>query len=179
MMRIVGGRLRHRLLKFPPDPATRPTKDRIREALFSALGAEVVDRTVLDLFAGSGALGLEAMSRGAKEVTFVDKNREAIRVIQENLTTLKVEGTVLHTDDQTALQAFISEGKTFNLVFLDPPYARQVCEDLIRQLIETNILTSNGIIVVETNYELEIDEAQFSKIRSYKYGITYIHICRR
>lgn len=179
MMRIVGGNFRHRYIKYPIDPATRPTKDRIREALFSALGEDVIGRDVLDLFAGSGALGLEALSRGAKSATFVDINREAIKVIKENLATLKIEATVYEIEDQKALSMFKIAGKTFDLIFLDPPYARKVCEDLIHQLIEENILSSNGIIVVETNYELDIDESLFTKIRSYRYGITYIHICRR
>src|SRR6201999_455124 len=118
VVRVIAGHYGGRTLRAPPGTATRPTSDRVREALFSILGTRVHDARVLDLFAGSGALGIEALSRGAREATFVDAGVAAIRAIKENLKTLGAWGEIRKAD---ALKFLARDGQ-YDLVFLDPPY---------------------------------------------------------
>jgi 16S rRNA (guanine966-N2)-methyltransferase len=120
--RVIAGRYGGRRLQAPPGPATRPTADRVREALFSILGARVVDARVLDLFAGSGALGLEALSRGAAQATFVERAPAALRVLRANLAALGAEAEVAGADVLRWLRAASDGARQYDLVFLDPPY---------------------------------------------------------
>ncbi len=122
-MRIVGGAWGGRRLQAPPGGATRPTSDRVREALFSILGDRVDGARVLDLFAGSGALGIEALSRGAAEAEFVESDPRAAAAIRGNLKTLDASGRVHARDALAWLGSAASGGRTFDLVFVDPPYS--------------------------------------------------------
>ena len=124
MIRIVSGKYRHLILKQPNVTSTRPTMDKVREALMSSLGFFIQNRTVLDLFAGSGALGLEALSR-AQKCVFVDNNFEAIKTIKENIRSLKIEEEteVIKNEYMSYLQ---NSNEIFSLVFLDPPYKEKV-----------------------------------------------------
>ena len=122
-MRIVAGAYGGRRLTTPRGAGTRPTADRVREALFSMLGSIEGDR-VLDLFAGSGALGLEALSRGAAEATFVDSAPAAIRAVRANLTALRAEAQVRRADARAFLRNARAAGRQYDLVLLDPPYQR-------------------------------------------------------
>ena len=121
-MRVIAGRYRGRRLQAPPGDATRPTSDRVREALFSVLGARVQGARVLDLFAGSGALGIEALSRGAAEATFVDSAPAAIRAVRANLAAIGAEAEVRRADARRFLGTASAAGREYDLVFLDPPY---------------------------------------------------------
>jgi 16S rRNA (guanine966-N2)-methyltransferase len=121
-MRVIAGRYGGRRLQAPPGAATRPTSDRVREALFSILGARVQDAAVLDLFAGSGALGLEALSRGATRVTFVDSAPPALRALRANLDALGADAEVVRADAVKWLLAASGGERQYSLVFLDPPY---------------------------------------------------------
>jgi len=121
-MRVIAGEWRGRPLKAPPGAATRPTSDRVREALFSILAARVPDARVLDLFAGSGALGIEALSRGADSATFVDDAPAAIRAIEANLRALDATGTVRRSDVLRFLTSARRGAAQYDLIFLDPPY---------------------------------------------------------
>ena len=136
-MRIVGGKYRHRLISFPDDAEhTRPTKDRVREAIFSALG-DINGYRVLDLYAGSGAMGLEALSRGAGHATFVDISALAIKSIKENVTSLKIpenEYEIIRNKDVLAIESFKQKELQFDLVILDPPYEEGKYEDIVNQL---------------------------------------------
>lgn len=123
-MRIVAGRWGGRRIAAPPGEATRPTSDRVREAVFSILGDLVVEARVLDLFAGSGALGLEALSRGAASAVFVDAAAAAARAIRANLDALGGEGEIVRADALAALGMAVRAGQQYDLVFLDPPYRR-------------------------------------------------------
>ncbi len=150
-MRVIAGTYRGRTLKAPPGAATRPTSDRVREALFSILGARVDDARVLDLFAGSGALGLEALSRGARAVTFVDDAAAAIRAIRANLDALKADAEVHKIDAIRFISAASGNAAQYDLVFLDPPYRQ--AERLARPLSEAlpAVLAPGAVAVAESD----------------------------
>jgi 16S rRNA (guanine966-N2)-methyltransferase len=123
-MRVIAGQWGGRRLQAPTGAATRPTSDRVREALFSILGDRVAGARVLDLFAGSGALGIEALSRGASEATFVDSSPAAVKAVQGNLEALGAEAEVRRADARVFLRGASGAGRHYDLVFLDPPYRR-------------------------------------------------------
>jgi 16S rRNA (guanine966-N2)-methyltransferase len=150
-MRVIAGTYGGRTLKAPAGAGTRPTSDRVREALFSILGDRVQDARVLDLFAGSGALGLEALSRGAGSVTFVDDNRAAIAAIQGNLNALKAAGRGRQTDALRFLGGAPESGAQYDLIFLDPPY--RLAERLAPPLSEAlpAVLAPGAVAVAESD----------------------------
>lgn len=177
MIRITGGENRSRLLETPSTTLTKPTMDRVREAVFSALGDAVKHARVLDLFAGSGSYGFEALSRGAKEATFVDSSREAVTVIKKNGTALKRENIDVKNDD---VLSFLSGNPgNFDIIFVDPPYKLEVYEEVVKLLVERKIVSDNGIIVLESEKELNIDESAFKQVKFYKYGLAKIYILRK
>ena len=150
-MRVIAGAYGGRTLKAPPGANTRPTSDRVREALFSILGDRTHEARVLDLFAGSGALGLEALSRGAESVTFVDDDRAAIRAVKANLAALQADAQVRQTDALRFLSAALTGGAQYDLVFLDPPYRH--AERLARPLSEAlpAVLAPGAVAVAESD----------------------------
>ena len=158
-MRIIAGSCKGALIFAPRGVDTRPTADRVREAAFNLLGPGAAeDASVLDLFAGSGAMGLEALSRGAARATFVESDGEACRTIDRNLDKLQLEGaTVLCQDALTALRNDTRAGTRYDLVLLDPPYRRFSClqNAMIRHLPE--ILAPGGTLLVETAANEEPD----------------------
>jgi len=153
-MRIIAGTHRGHRLVAPTGLDTRPTGDRVREAAFNLIGP-VDGASVLDLFAGSGAMGLEALSRGAGRVVFVESDRAAVRAIEQNLDRLRLRGTVLHQDAARALQAEARAGRRYDLVLVDPPY--EMYSDLQPALARTlpRILADGGLLVVETDARTE------------------------
>ncbi|MCA9510694.1 MAG: 16S rRNA (guanine(966)-N(2))-methyltransferase RsmD [Myxococcales bacterium] len=148
-MRVIGGSLRSRRLR-PPPHGVRPTTDRVRESIFAALG-DVGGARVLDLFAGSGALGIEALSRGAEHATFVDVARASIACVRRNLDDLGLVGLarVEPGDALRALRTFARRGERFDLVFLDPPYDAGLYEPALAALAAEAILAPGGLAVVE------------------------------
>ena len=172
-MRIVGGKYRHRLISFPDDMAhTRPTKDRIREAVFSALG-DINGYRVLDLYAGSGAMGIEALSRGASHTTFVDVSPLAIKTIKENITILKIPQSdyeIIKNKDINALEYFKTKSIQFDLVILDPPYELGEYEKIVDLLFMNNLLSKNAIIVMEANRQITLEKIEYQKNKEYHYG---------
>ncbi len=171
MMRIVGGKYKRRLITYPDDAShIRPTKDRIREAIFSAIG-DLTGFKGLDLYSGSGAMGIEALSRGCDYMTFVDKNKIAIETTNKNLKSLYINNAkVLYMDDMLAIKRFIDNKEKFDIVFLDPPYKEGKYEQLLSLFIENELLTENAIIVMESDRDIVYKEEEFSKVRTYKYG---------
>lgn len=148
-MRIVAGSARSRVIHAPEGRDTRPTLDRVRENLFNVLSRRVPGARVLDLFAGSGALALEAISRGAESAVLVDHDRAAIRCIHDNVSTLgfEDEALVLQADWKTATDQLQREGRTFDLIFLDPPYAMEDLTQVTEALIP--LLAQGGWMVIE------------------------------
>ncbi|HEX8304892.1 MAG TPA: 16S rRNA (guanine(966)-N(2))-methyltransferase RsmD [Jatrophihabitans sp.] len=152
MTRIVGGQARGRRLAVPPR-ATRPTSERAREALFNTLRGELdlTGARVLDLYAGSGAVGLEALSRGAKAAVFVESDRRAATVLQDNITALRLEGATVHRCPAATFLSAVGAAEPFDLVFLDPPYSVPTASvsTLLAALAEDRWLVPGGVVVVE------------------------------
>ena len=178
-MRIVGGKYRHRLITFPDDMAhTRPTKDRIREAVFSAIG-DITDYRVLDLYAGSGAMGIEALSRGASHATFVDISPLAIKTISENIRNLKIdekEYEIIKKPDLVAIESFKEKNIRFDLVILDPPYEQGEYEKIVDLLYNNNLLSDRAIIVMEANRPIVLENIDYQKNKEYHYGEIMVFI---
>ena len=178
-MRIVGGKYRHRLISFPDDMMhTRPTKDRVREAIFSAIG-DIEGYRALDLYAGSGAMGLEALSRGASHITFVDVSALAIKTIKDNLSSLKVsenEYEIIKNKDTFAIESFKQRNIQFDLVILDPPYEEGKYEEIVAQLFNNNLLSDKAIIVMEANRPITLENIEYQKNKEYHYGDILVYI---
>ncbi|MCW6508695.1 16S rRNA (guanine(966)-N(2))-methyltransferase RsmD [Lichenifustis flavocetrariae] len=183
-MRIVGGRLKGRALKAPETRAIRPTADRLRETLFNILthwgGADrVVGTRVIDLFAGTGALGLEALSRGAHFALFVDDGAEARALLRENVQTLGLAGTTrIFRRDATKLGAITVE--PFGLAFLDPPYGHGLANQALVTLADGGWLTPGALAVVEEAAEADVAvPPAFEKVEQRHQGDTQVVIVRR
>ena len=178
-MRIVGGKYRHRNIIYPDDAShTRPTKDRVREAIFSALG-DISNARVLDLYAGSGAMGIEALSRGASHCTFVDVSPIAIKTVKANLTNLKVdekEYEIIKNKDVNALEFLKQKSIKFNLIILDPPYEEGQYEAIIDKMNNAGLISERAIIVMEANRPIKLENIDYQKNKEYHYGEIMVFI---
>ncbi len=175
-MRVITGLARGSRLETLPGDATRPTSDKVKESLFSAIQFDIEGRKVLDLFAGSGQLGIEALSRGAASCVFVDKNLDAISVIKRNLqhTRLYDKAQVVGTESITYLAR---PKERFDLVFLDPPYGAELLIPALNGVAPS--VNDGGIIVCETDREdMPAVVDRFSLAKSYRYGRIYVHVYR-
>ena len=159
---------------------TRPTTDKVKESLFNIIQFELEGRRVLDLFAGTGQLGLEALSRGAEHCTFVDQRREAAALVKENVKLCRFEGQarVVQGESQAFLRAC---GEKFDVIFLDPPYQTNLLEQCIEKITRFDILREHGIIVCESGTEWTIPplEPPYEAGREYRYGQIKLTVCRR
>jgi 16S rRNA (guanine966-N2)-methyltransferase len=176
-IRVIAGEYGGRRLTAPPGTSTRPTSDRVREALFSILGGAVQDARVLDLFAGSGALGIEALSRGAAAATFVDKLPVAVKAVRANLDKLAIDDAeVLQADARSHLRTASQAGRQYDLVFLDPPY--RDAEALGRVLAEAlpGVLAPGALVVSESDRRTPLDLAPLPLTDERRYGDTLIRI---
>ena len=177
-MRIIAGDARGRAIAAPKGQDTRPTQDYVRESLFNILMRHTPDACVLDLFAGSGALSLEAISRGAAEATLVDCAADAIACIRSNVETLRYGDfvTVLQCDWQAALDRLAKMGKVFTLVFLDPPYRMTETDKVCRRMAELALLAPDAMVVLEHRLGQEPAlDACFVPKDMRRYGDTVIH----
>ena len=170
-MRVVGGIYKRRLITYPDDAEhIRPTKDRIREAIFSALG-DINGYKGLDLYSGSGAMGIEGLSRGCSSMVFVDNNKLAIDTTKKNIDSLGIKNAeIIFKNDFDALEIFKKDNRVFDIVFLDPPYKTGKYEELVSYFLNNNLISNNGIIVMESDRDIELDESLFREVRHYKYG---------
>ncbi len=179
-MRVIAGTARSIPLKSREGLDTRPTTDRVKEALFNIIQFEIEGRQVLDLFGGSGALAIEALSRGAAHADIVDHSPEALAVIRENLirTGLAERASVIRSDYLSYLN---SCKKRYEIIFLDPPYAEKFLENAIKRISEIDILKSGGIIICERPAGKPLDGYDSGLLRSkdYRYGKTVINLFRR
>lgn len=180
-MRIIGGKYRSRVLAEFAGEEVRPTSDRAKESLFNILALKLYGARVLDLFAGSGSLGLESLSRGAKEVVFNDFAKDSLAILKKNLTTLKIpvggeEAKLLNSDFLVCLESVRGQ---FDLIFLDPPYRFDYGEKALLKIAEKGLLTENGIAVYERDRPFEGEIAGLEKYDERKYGKTYMTFFRR
>ena len=179
-MRVITGKARGVVLKTPQGSLTRPTADRVKEALFSVIQFDLPAARVLDLFGGTGQLGIEALSRGAERAVFVDHQEQACALIRENLRRTRLEGQakVVRSDYLSYLQRC---RESFDLIFLDPPYAEIFLENALKTIAEIDILKSGGIIVTErpADKELSLNLPGLVRSKDYKYGKTLITLYRR
>ena len=179
-MRVITGKARGVVLKTPEGMATRPTSDRVKEALFNIIQFEIPTARVLDLFGGTGQLGIEALSREAKYAVFVDEREDACRLIRENLKRTKMEGSarVIRSDYMAYLRTCRDK---FDIILLDPPYAEVFLENSLKMITEIDILQSGGIIVAERplGKELPWEFEGFSRSRDYKYGKIILTLYRK
>ena len=179
-MRVITGKARGIALKTPDGLATRPTADRVKEALFSIIQFEIPGASVLDLFAGTGQLGIEALSRGAKHAVFVDEREDACRLVRDNL-----KRTHLESDAQVARSDYMAYLRNcrekFDIILLDPPYTEVFLENSLKMITEIDILQSGGIIVTErpVGKDLSWSFPGFSRSKDYKYGNTLLTIYRK
>lgn len=179
-MRVITGKARGVALKTPDGMQTRPTADRVKEALFSIIQFEIPCARVLDLFGGTGQLGIEALSRGAQSAVFVDASEKACALIKENLKRTKLQdcGKVIRSDYMEYLDRCREK---FDIVFLDPPYAEVFLENALKRLSEIDILQTGGIIIAERPLDKELPWVfpGFTRSKDYKYGKTLLTIYRR
>ncbi len=179
-MRIIAGTARGRKISAPEGLSTRPTTDRVKEAMFSIVQFELEGRHVLDLFAGSGQLGLEALSRGAAKATFVDSGKDAIRVIRENIRRCGFDAqcNVIQSDYKSFLH---STKDSYDIILLDPPYGENFLENALNLISEIDILRVGGIIICEKTAEKVLD-TQISGLtwqKEYRYGTSSLVLYRK
>lgn len=152
-MRVISGKARGTKLSSIESLDTRPTLDRVKESLFNIIQNKIEDSIVLDLFAGSGAIGIEFISRGCKEAYFCEKSNEAAKMIEQNLTKTKFteSSKLLVQDYKKALKKLQNENIKFDIIFLDPPYKANIAVEATRLIISMGLLKQNGIIIIETD----------------------------
>jgi 16S rRNA (guanine966-N2)-methyltransferase len=174
MVRVIAGSAKGRRLATLRTLALRPTPDRVREALFNILGARIDGAAVLDLFAGSGAIGLEALSRGARLTCFVEAHAPACHLIENNLRLcgLRAQGSVLCRDVLDALPALKGRGQAFEMIFLDPPYRTSLVEDALHQLGDGRLLTAHGQVIAEHFFKRVLLEGygRLRRVRVARFG---------
>jgi len=172
-MRIVAGKYRGKKLKEFDLDSTRPTLDRVKESIFNLIQFDVVDSVVLDLFSGTGALGIEAISRGARKTYFIDNNPEAIKLIKENLKSINEDYQVIKTDFEEFLK---TTKEKFDIVLIDPPYKTDYGLKAIELLSKLNLLKDNAIIIFETSDEKELNQSfEGFEIKRKKYGTVAVY----
>ncbi len=173
-MRIIAGSAKGKSIKCRKGIETRPTMDRVKESLFSILIPYIVDSRVLDLFSGTGNIALEAISRGAKKAVMIEKDKEALRVIIENVNNLGFEDKcrAYKNDAERAVEILGKKREKFDIIFMDPPYIEEVCTKVIKAVKKAEILEENGIIICEHHkYEDMAEEvAGYKKIDERTYG---------
>lgn len=181
-MRIVAGTARGRPLAGPKGQGIRPTADRVRETLFNVLGQFLDGETVLDLYAGTGALALEALSRGASKAVLVDQDREAVGLCRKNAesTGFASQVEILRRPVAKATVDLGRQGRKFDLVFADPPYAAQVVQQLLDQVTANGLLSPNGTLVIEHDRreEAPAEHGRLRKLDQRRFGDTLVTLYR-
>lgn len=174
-MRIISGSARGTKLVTLQGENTRPTLDRVKESLFSIIQNKILDSYVLDLFSGSGALGLETLSRGAKTAILCDNNIEAINIINQNVekTKMKDKAIVIKNSYTKCLETLKNKNMKFDLIFLDPPYKTNFAIDSLKRILDLDLIADDGIIIIETEDEqreikdIELIDININDIRKY------------
>lgn len=175
-MRVISGKVRGLKLNTPKNEDVRPTTDRVKESLFNMISPYIMDSNVLDLFAGTGSLGIECLSRGAQRCVFVDVSKESISIIKSNITKARVENEsiVLNLDFKDAISKLKVQKNKFDVIFMDPPYYKNMFIDALEKIDNADLLEEEGIIVIEhdskENFPEKIERLEKHKVK--KYGNT-------
>lgn len=174
-MRIISGKFRSRIINAPDGLNTRPSSDKTRESIFNIINPYIYDAKILDIFSGSGALAIEAISRGAKEATLIDHNINSIECISNNIKNLQIDNQckVIHAD----YNIISTLNDKFDIILLDPPYKLDVFNNILNIINENSLLQENGIIVYESDFEHSLKEdVPGYNLKVKKYGIAYVNI---
>ncbi len=176
-MRVITGTAGGRKLKSPDGDAIRPTTDHVKQAMFNILQFDLEGRRVLDLFGGTGQLGIEALSRGAREAVFTDSSRTAVQLIRENLKRCSLQGTVIQTD----VLRYLQRGEKFDVIFIDPPYDAGLYSRVLEAINSVDNLTEGGIIVCEARAGTELPSMRlpYVRLQERKYGSVKICLYTR
>ncbi len=178
-MRVITGSARGRRLKELEGMETRPTTGKVKESIFSILQFDIEGRRVLDLFAGTGQLGIEALSRGARECVFIDQRKDAVNLIRENVKLCDLtDNAVVRQGDS---MAYLKSGEKFDIIFLDPPYGSKLLGEALEQITKFDICREHGIIVAESAVETELPSVAppYSLYREYRYGKIKLSVYHR
>ena len=183
-MRIITGKARGLHLNVPKNYDVRPTADRVKESLFNIIGSKVVGAAVLDMFAGSGNLGLESWSRGARFVQFVDNSRTSLKLTDSNIQKCRAEADckVLKHDAEAAVDLLYKQGQRFDLIFVDPPYNKGWVQKILAKLAEYPLLAEGGWLIVEHSAHDDIEGAapeEYEVFRSQHYGETVLSFVKK
>ncbi|MGM9532539.1 16S rRNA (guanine(966)-N(2))-methyltransferase RsmD [Intestinibacter sp.] len=175
-LRVISGKARGLKLNTPKNEDVRPTTDRVKESLFNIINFDIMDSNVLDLFAGTGSLGIECLSRGASKCVFVDKSKESMSIVKSNIKKARVENEsiTMNIDFKSAILSLSNKGEKFNIIFMDPPYYKNMFEDALSMVDQNNLLEEDGVIVVEHDTKDSFPEniGRLYKSRDKKYGKT-------
>lgn len=175
-LRVISGKARGLKLDAPKNQDVRPTTDRVKESLFNMINSYIMDSNILDLFAGTGSLGIECLSRGAKNCVFVDKSKDSINIVRSNVKKARVENesTILNVDFKDAVKRLSTQNQKFDVIFMDPPYYENMFIECLKSIDKFNLLDEDGIIVVEhdTKDLFEDSIGRLNKSREKKYGNT-------
>lgn len=182
-MRVIAGKLKGRKIEAVKGDNTRPTSDKIKETIFNVMGQFFDGGTALDLFAGSGNLGIEALSRGIESAIFIDADFQAVKTIKQNIQTLDLteQTDVYRNDAFKAMKVLSAKEMTFDLVFLDPPYGKIAITDLLNQVLELNLLKEEALVVCEYGIgeDLKVDPSKLKTLKQSEYGTIGIHIFQK
>ena len=178
-MRIVSGKFRGANLMSPENNFVRPTSDKVREALFNILSPVIEGARFLDLFGGAGGVGIEALSRGAGEVVFVDSSRASYKLIHTNLQKVKVDARVIYADYLVALKRLAADGEQFDIIFIDPPYATNYGEKAVDFIAKNNLLCEGGVVIVEHDAEHAPKVSSMELTDSRKYGYCRLNFYKK
>lgn len=170
-MKIIAGKYKGRILKAPKGESTRPTSSKVRASVFNTIQNQIENADFLDLFAGSGSMGIEALSRGAKKAVFVENQRAAATCLRENLKALECEGVLLQKEASLAVKLLQREGKQFDLIYVDPPYAIDI-SPLLEKMAP--LITKEGVLILEQRKNSEPTAASLNCIDTKNYGDTVI-----
>ena len=180
ILRVISGLYKGRNIKGYDIDGTRPTMDRVKESISSSIQDYINDSIVLDLFSGSGNLGIEALSNGAIKSYFVDNNKIAINTIKENINNLKIDNySIIFDDYMNALKTFKNNNIKFDIVFLDPPYKYNYIDDVISYMIDNDLLNKDALIICEFENSIKIDYKELSIIKEKKYGYKKVIIFKK
>ena len=175
-MRVISGKVRGLKLNTPQNEDVRPTTDRVKESLFNMISPYIMESSVLDLFAGTGSLGIECLSRGAEKCVFVDISKDSIAITKSNIKKARVENEsiVLNVDFKDAISKLKIQKSKFDIIFMDPPYYKNMFIDALKKIDDADLLNEDGIIVIEHDSKDEFPEniGRLDKSKAKKYGST-------